>query len=362
MFRYIAPLILVLFLNQFISAQNVSATHDIQPGTAPNEYTIKTTITGLEGVDIARIKYLIDNTNTYEASPNNSFFSDRNEKYIKFYIMAVPPSGVINVELGLVLGGNGEYAFPVELQYSRNEEKETVNLPQINLSGGEVLATVETPEAAPEVEEMPSETPTEVEAPEPDPVVEVIPEVEETPEIAPEVEETPSETPTEVETPEPEPVVEVVPEAEEIPEIAPEVEETPEPAPVVEKTPAPEAEETPEVAPDVEEIPEPAPIVEETPEPVAEETPELPAPAETAKTSGKKYTVQILSLSEFSQSRLDFYIKQHHLTASKVNKHKEGPWMKITYGDAKSATEAMEIKEKLQSENNIVDAFIVRVK
>jgi hypothetical protein len=141
MVKYLGIFIISLLFCQTILSQEVNAAHDIQPGNGTNEYTIKTTIKGLEGVDIARIKYFINNDHTYKASPNNALFSDRNENYVKFYVMAVPTTGIINVEFGVVLGGGEEYAFPVEFQYSRNEEKQLVNFPEIVLSGAEVIAS-----------------------------------------------------------------------------------------------------------------------------------------------------------------------------------------------------------------------------
>ncbi len=328
MLRYIGVIILTLVFVQGGFSQEVSGFHDIQPGSAPNEYNIKTTIKGLVGVDIARIKYIISNKHTYKASPNNALFSDRNESYIKFYIMAVPASGVLNVELGIVLADDAEHAFPVEFQYSKNEEKQTVNLPQVNFSGnGEIVAVLEAPEPVAPVEE-------EI----PEVIVEEVPAVEEIPEV--------------VEVPEPvEPVVEETPEpSEPVAEEIPEPIETPEPvAPVVEEVPEP-------VAPVIEEEPESAPVVEEVPE--VEET---PPPVEVSRVA-VKYTVQILSLAEFSQIRLNTYCRQHNLSINDVKKKQVGEWMKITYGEANSIQEATQLKEKLMRENSINEAFVTPIK
>jgi len=159
----------------------------------------------------------------------------------------------------------------------------------------------------------------------------------------------------------PEPIIEEVPEVvapivEEIPEVV----EVPEPAPIVEEIP--EVVEMPE--PLVEEVSEVVVSVIETPEPVVEETPvvnEQPAPVETSR-STNKYTVQLLSLSKFSQSRLNTFLNQHGLSDKDVMKRQEGSWMKITYGDASSIQEANQIKDKLMRDHNITEAFITGLK
>jgi len=347
MLRYIGISMLIFVFTQSVFSQEVSGFHDVQPGSEPNEYTIKTTINGLQGVDIARIKYIIDNKHTYKASPNNALFSDRNESYIKFYIMAVPATGELSIELGVIIVDGENYTFPVEFQYSKNEEKKTLNLPQINISGsGEVLAVVEEePEAVPE------------------PVVEIAPVVEEEPETVPEpeaeVEPVVEEEPEAVPEPEAEvdPVAEEEPEAvpEPIVEIAPVVEEAPEIAPEPEAEVEPVVEEEPEVVPE--------PVVEESPEPVVRIVKEVPlAPVEVVNTSTTKYTVQLLSLAKFSQARLNTYCRQHNLSVDDVKKNQVGKWMKITYGEANSLEAANQIRKQLMRDNNIDEAFVTPVK
>ncbi|MBL4594583.1 MAG: hypothetical protein JKX68_12320 [Flavobacteriales bacterium] len=333
MLRYLGIITFVFVFVQGVFSQEVSGSHDIKFGGEPNEYTIKTTIKGLQGVDIARIKYIIDNKHTYKPSPNNALFSDRNEQYIKFYIMAIPASGELNIELGIVLLDGEEYAFPVEFQFSKNEEKQTIYLPQINLSSGEAIAIVDvsvpvTPvvEEAEIVEEAPAVEKVS------QPIVEEDPEIIEAPEpVVPEVEE--------------EPAVEVVPE--------PVVEEIP----TVEEVPEPVVEEGPEII----EVPDPVdPVIEPVHEEVLE-VEETSASAELSKTI-VRYTIQLLSLSEFSQSKLKVYCRQHNLSIDDVKKNQVGNWMKITYGEASSIEEANQIKERLIREHNIDGAFITKVK
>lgn len=317
MIRALTVSILFFLFSESFYAQDVSANYDISPANVANEYSIKTTITGLIGVDIARIKYLINNNHTYKPSPNNQLFSDRNENYIKFYIMAIPTSGIINVEFGIILRGSGNYSFPVELQYSRNEEKKVLNLPEISIKDNGILAVAETPKPTPPIVKK-------------EPVVEVVKPIPST------VME--------------KPIVEIAKPVTTIVKEEP-VAKVPQPTPPVIK-------EEPVV-----EIPQPTPPVVKTkpivevPKPTATEK-EIPSMLATNK-AGTKYTVQLLSLLEFSPARLTSYCKQHNIPLDKVKKNKKGEWMKITYGEVNSKEEANQIIEKLKKEHQVNDAFIV---
>ncbi len=381
MLRYLGIVLFTLNFIQGAFSQDVIGVHDVQPGNEPNEYTIKTTIKGLESVDIARIKYIIDKSHTYRASPNNSLFSDINESFIKFYIMAVPASGVLTIEFGVVLSGDGEFVFPVEFQYSRNEEKQTTNLPQISISGSGTLAVVEELEIIPPVVEETVEPMSPVVEDEPvveetlEPVPAIIEKklvVEEMPESATQiveeilvVEETSEPVPTIVEKeqvveeiPVPTtPIAEEVPTVEEISESVPAIVEK---KPVVDVIPEPT---TPivEKVPIVEESPEPEPIVVEE-EPMVRKIPETTSPSTESIRVSTKYTVQLLSLSKFSQSRLNTFCKQHNIPVTDVKKNQVGEWMKITYGEANSMGEAAKIKQTLKQHHGITDAFVVLVK
>ena len=284
MLRYLGILGFICLFPFAAFNQEVTGTHDVKPGKSLNEYNIKTTITGLKGVDIARMKYIIDSKHTYKASPNNSLFSDRNEQYIKFYIIAVPATGILNVELGIVVSDTGDYAFPVEFQFSRNEEKQVANFPKIIISGTEAIAMVE---EEPKVIEEPK--------PVPSPVVEEEPEVIEKPK--------PVATPSV--------------------EKEPEVIEEPKPVPL--------------------------PVVEEKKLPVTEVV-------------STKYTVQLLSLSEFSQARLNTYCKKHNLPVNKVSKRNVGSVIKVTYGEASSIEDASALKETLVRDYGISDCFVTKIK
>ncbi|MDF1673620.1 MAG: hypothetical protein P1U41_08940, partial [Vicingaceae bacterium] len=134
----------VLFsTTELINAQSVTGKHTVEPKDKINEYVIKTEISGLKGVDIARVIYSIKNTHTYKKSANNTFFANSKNNEVKFYIMAVPLSGVLNIEFNIVLSGKGEFLFPVRIEYSKNEEKKLVKLSHINIINETLIASQE---------------------------------------------------------------------------------------------------------------------------------------------------------------------------------------------------------------------------
>ena len=55
--------------------------------------------------------------------------------------MSVPESGQVEVELALILNDNGGYSFPIEFQYSKNDEKKIVQFPQLVFAGEQLLVT-----------------------------------------------------------------------------------------------------------------------------------------------------------------------------------------------------------------------------
>jgi len=139
-------LIVVLFfglISQAAFAQEISTKQNITPGTQEGEYNITTTITYLEGVDIASITYSIPKE-LYKPSTNNHLFSNIEDEFIKFYIMSIPSDGILNIDLMVQLKEAGQFEFPVEFQYSKDEEKKVLALdPIIVNNGGEVIAVVE---------------------------------------------------------------------------------------------------------------------------------------------------------------------------------------------------------------------------
>ncbi len=376
--RYLA-LFVFIFSSTIILAQDVTAFHDVKASEEANTYTIKTSISGLQGVDIARITYFIDDAHTYKASPNNSLFSDRNEKYVKFYVMAVPASGELNIELGVTLSGAGEFIFPVEFQYSKNEEKKSINFPRISISGGgaELAVVEETSIAEPVMEKV--ETPEPVTNETEENLDEKI-KAEEAKRLAEEkalAEKTTKEEEAnrvaeeQKVAAEKKALAEKVAKEEEAKRLAEEqkaaaTKKAAEEKALAEKMDAEKAakeEEAKLVAENAKVEEEPLEtVIEETviqPEAVAKSTP-TPSPTPTTSTSSStKYSIQILSLAEFSQTRLNTYIKQHNLDASKIKKSQVDSWTKISYGELSSKDEAREMIQKLRRNHNITDAFLV---
>ena len=82
---------------------------------------------------------------------------------------------------------------------------------------------------------------------------------------------------------------------------------------------------------------------------------------EVAAQSTKKYTVQLLSLSNFSQERLNTFCKKYKLPVSSVTKRKVGTAMKITYGEVSSIQEAKSIQAELRQNHGIKESFITKV-
>lgn len=295
-------LFVVVITSTNIFAQSVNSSHIIEATGQPNEFLVKTTISGLESVDIARIEYDIDDVHIYKASPNNSFFTDRKNNQLKFYLMAVPATGTINVEFYLTVKSGSSLEIPAAIQYSRNETKEKVSLAPLTLTIiGETPVLADNPSATTKEEEPEATEET---------TIPVESEKEEEEEI---IAETIEETEEEVEEPK-----EII---EETPTV---IEEEPET--IVEETPK-EEEETP--------------VVETT----YKKPEEKPTPTPTA--SKKQYGVQILALSEYSETRVRNFCKQHGLDYNLITKENVGGLTKIRYGKSSSATEIQNLKEEL---------------
>ncbi len=315
MLRFIGVTVFLLFFSANFFSQEEKGAHKIEKGIKPNEYYVKTTIEGLEGVDIARIKYAVSNKHTYIASSNNTLFSDRNEAYIKFYIMEVPATGILNVELGLVLLDEGEYEFPVEFQYSKNEEKRVVNLPKLKFSAKEnLLAAEEIPETG-------------------------LPQANDELDLAEVVAE--------------KTLAEAKLKARAQSEEKDNNESIVQAKKLEEEKLAREQMEKDLLAKKATEVK----ALEDEKQGSAEESGSF-----ATKDSITKYTVQLLSLSEFSQARLNTYCKKHRLLVASLSKNKVGNVTKITYGAANSIQEAKQIQEKLRRENGIDESFVAKLK
>lgn len=132
--KNLSLIFLLIFAHLVINAQEVVSSHKIEQIGKTNEYTILTTISGLEGVELAKIEYQIPDKHIYKASPKNSFFTDRKENLLRFYVMAVPTDGTILIEYNIIINEVEDVVFPVQFQYSKNEEKNKVSLPSVHIS------------------------------------------------------------------------------------------------------------------------------------------------------------------------------------------------------------------------------------
>lgn len=277
MVRILTFLITFFLIVNLALSQEATAVHEIEKGAEPNEYIVKTTVTGLKGVDIARATYKIDDKHTYRKVLSNELFSSRNKESVKFYVMGVPETGEVIVELGVVLSSNHSYSFPVEFQYSRNDEKKVVKFPELVFEGEELLAS-------------------------------------------------------EIVNKE---VVNVVKDSVEGKE---------------------ENMETSTLASPVATV---GTVVSEST--VVKE--ELPTSKETIKEeladTKVKYTIQLLSLSKFSQARFDEYCEEHSLLEEEVTTRVVNGVTKVIYGKANSLEEAKKLIDRLKLLNNIDGAFAV---
>ena len=288
MVRILTFSIALFLMSITLVAQEATAVHEINKGAEPNEYIVKTSVSGLKGVDIARATYKIDDTHAYQKVLGNELFSSRNKDYIKFYVMGVPESGEIVIELGLTLANNVAHSFPVEFQYSRNDEKKIVQFPELVFEGEELLASEETISKN---------------------------EVLEAAEIKSDMEKSSLASPTITNG-----------------SVGSNEKPTQEKVIVLEST------------------------VEIIKNPVVKN--EATIKEELADTK-VKYTIQLLSLSKFSQARFDEYCDEHSLLPEEVTTRVVNGMTKVIYGKANSLEEAKKLIDRLKLLNNIDGAFAV---
>jgi len=74
--------------------------------------------------------------------------------------------------------------------------------------------------------------------------------------------------------------------------------------------------------------------------------------------SDEIYTIQLLSLSSFSQEKIDAFAIQHNLNVNKIKIKKEGVWTKVVYEETTSLDDAKLLKAKLLNEHNLEQAYI----
>lgn len=295
MHKIISIIFLLVSVSLSSFSQGVKSTQTVKRVGETNEYNITTTITGLQGVDIARINYMVSDKQTYKPSPKNTFFSDRNAEYIRFYIMGVPNDGKIVIYLGIVTQPlNTPLNIPIEFQYSKNEEKQTLALEPIVLEGNLIADNgVKSVDDNAKIDDVikNNESPKDI--------------TEETTTETSDItkEKNVAETTSEEDTSLPKEAVSVV--------------------------------ENTKNQPDKKDN----------------------LPIETAKISNK-FTVQILALAKFSQNKLTVFCKQHNLLLSQISKKQINGLMKIRYGVSYSKEEARKLRTSLLNKG-IIGAFVV---
>lgn len=133
-------LITILAFTPNAPEETIKSNHTISR-VSLNEFNITTTIAGMEDADIALIRYVIPDQHIYKESEDNSFFSDRDNKFVKFFIMEVPNEGDVTIHLGITVDDpKSSVEFPVELEYSSNGQKQSATLSTIKLEMTEELA------------------------------------------------------------------------------------------------------------------------------------------------------------------------------------------------------------------------------
>jgi len=301
-----------------IFSQETTAEHEIIHGSELNEYIVKTTIKGLKDADIARATYKIDNVHTYKKIESNELFSYRNKEHIKFYVMGVPESGIITVELGLILKDNSDYSFPVEFQYARNDENIIVQFSELVFPATDLLAVIEEP-----IAEFPTKKLVSIAQKNDEEI-----KVEEVVEVG----------------------KEIVKEEERL------AKEKTEAGVLVIKIAEQKAKQEAEAA--VKKVADEKVADEKVAdEKLARE--KVPTIKEELADTKVKYTIQILSLSKFSKARFDAYCKKHSLLEDEVSTRIVNGVTKVIYGKANSLEEAKKIIDKLKLLNNIDAAFAV---
>jgi septal ring-binding cell division protein DamX len=73
----------------------------------------------------------------------------------------------------------------------------------------------------------------------------------------------------------------------------------------------------------------------------------------------RKYTIQLLALSKFSQDRLDYYCKKHKLDAKMLINMRSEEWVKIFYGKFDSEREAISVRDNLVQNHHLSKLMVV---
>jgi hypothetical protein len=140
MTKHFSLFVLALSCVYQLFSQELRGTHEVVPSGNLNGYAIQTTVSGLQGVGVARIVYLIDGVHTFVPSVANKFFVDRSENGVSFYLMEIPSSGELVLDFGVALANSGAVDFQVEFHYFENQKKKYKNFPSVYLPAGPELA------------------------------------------------------------------------------------------------------------------------------------------------------------------------------------------------------------------------------
>lgn len=73
------------------------------------------------------------------------------------------------------------------------------------------------------------------------------------------------------------------------------------------------------------------------------------------------FTVQLLSLSNYDEKRIERFCKDHHISKSKLIKRNVDGMTKISIGNSLSMNEAQSLKRKMLEENQVEGAFVVKI-
>jgi len=368
-------LCITLFVQLNFYAQDVIGVHQVQKGIQENEYLIKTSISGLKNVDIAKLVVEIDSTHQFKKSANNPYFFNRKGQEVKFYIMGIPPAGEISLDFSIILSGQEDYSFPVKFQYSKNEEKNVATLSEIKISALPLLA-VETQNinqvnekvVKEEQEKLLAEQKLEEEklakniarfnAEQAERLALAKAEEEKAKELANEKAKTDETANKEAERLAAEKLKQ---ETERLALAKAEEEKAKKIA--NEKAKAEEAVKMEAERLAAEKLKKEAERLalakaEKEKEEKAKELANEKANKE-ATTSSKKYSVQLLSLAQFTEDKLAAYCKKHNLSMSEIVKRQSGGLTKISYGKVNSKEEASKLQQKLKQQHQINESFVV---
>jgi flagellar biosynthesis GTPase FlhF len=328
MFRVLFLWVVLIFqLNAF--AQSVVGGNQVEKTALENEYLIKTSIKGLKQVDIAKLIVEVDSNHQFKKSANNPYFFDRDQQGIKFYIMEIPPSGEINLEFLIVLADHGNFDFPIKIQYAKNDEKRQLDLPTIKIANLPLLAVESQNSKETEQEKLLAEQKLEQEK----------------------LAKNSARLNAEREEKEKQEAIKAKETAE---KLAAETER------ITKEKAQQEAQAKLLAKQNAKELADK--LVREKAEEqklLAEQKAIELAVAENKTTSTKYYSVQLLSLSNFSEERLKSYCKKHNLPINEIIKRPIGAMVKISYGKVNSQEAATQLQQKLKRDHQINESFIV---